>query len=186
MAGTVTNLIQGAGTLYVGDVGAAEPADTAVNTAPAGSAWADVGFTRDGVELSIAQEYSELEVDQLVDIPGRRLTKREFNLSTNLAEPTLDNLQLALNGSAPTTGAGFESFEPDNYEGHVEPNYKALLFDGAAPGGNVRRIVVRRALQTGNVDFAYSKGDQTVFSVEFAAHYVSTSVKPYKVIDETS
>lgn len=180
--GSVTNLIQGAGVLYVADFGATEPADTDVASTP-GTGFTDVGFTADGVELSISQEYSELAVDQLVDVPGRRLVSRGFTISTNLAEPTLDNLALALNNTAPTTGAGYEGWEPDEYSGG-EPTYKALIFDGYAPNGKARRIIVRKALQVGDVEFAYSKDDQTVFSVEFAAHYVSTSIKPFKVIDE--
>lgn len=181
--GTVTNLIQGAGVLYVGDFGATEPADSAVNSVPASADWTDVGYTSDGVELSIAQEYSELEVDQLVDIPGRRLVKREFVITTNLAEATLNNLSFALNNSVPTTGSGFESLEPDAYDGG-EPRYRALIFDGYAPDGLRRRVIVRRALQSADTTFAYQKDEQTVFSVEFHAHYVSSSIAAWKIVDE--
>ena len=38
------------------------------------------------ITLELNQEYTELEVDQVVDIPGRRLTKREFKLNSNLAD----------------------------------------------------------------------------------------------------
>lgn len=190
MAGSVTNLIQGAGVLYVGAFGATEPADSAIGEAPASADWTDVGFTEGGVEFSIAQEYAELEVDQIVDIPGTRLTKREFTISTNLAEATLENLNFALNNDGVTnveageSTPGTEAFEPDAYAPNQgEPLYRALIFDGIAPNGRPRRIIVRRALQTGDVAFSYSKEDQTVFSVEFGAHYVSNAIKPYKIVD---
>src|SRR3546814_4970682 len=99
MAVTVTNLTLGPGEMFSGDFGASEPADTDIandipDTSVSGS-WTDLGGTQGGITLELNQEYTELEVDQVVDIPGRRLTKREFKLNTNLAEPTLENYQLA-------------------------------------------------------------------------------------------
>ena len=112
MAVTVANLIQGPGILYKGTaytgsyVTTAEPADSAVNTTPQSSAWTDVGGTSDGVNIEIGREYAELAVDQVVDIPDRRLTKREFSLATNLAEATIENLALVSNNDSavPTDG----------------------------------------------------------------------------------
>src|SRR5690606_14182718 len=98
MAANVVNLVQGPATVYINDFGAAEPANGDVNNAPSVTAgWVDLGGTTDGCELSINQEYKELEVDQVVDIPGRRLVKRDMSVKTNLAEPTLQNLLYALN-----------------------------------------------------------------------------------------
>lgn len=175
----------GPGTLYSGAFGAAEPADTAVASAPNGAVWTDVGGTKDGVTLTINQEFTELEVDQVVDVVGRRLTKRDMQLKTNMAEVTLENLAFASNGAATiTTGAGFKALEPANDTSATQPDYRALLFDGFAPGGGNRRVIARRTLSTDNAEFAYSKGDQTVLSVTWSAHYVSNSVRPYKIIDE--
>jgi hypothetical protein len=184
MAVTAANLIMGPGTLYAADFGTVEPADTAVGTAPAD--FEDVGGTQDGVTLTLAQEYTELEVDQIVDVPGRRLTKREFTLETNMAEPTLENLAVAMNAGDVTTGTGFKSLEPVEGNSATQPNYKALIFDGFAPGGFPRRVIVRKALSTDDVEFAYSKEDQTVFSVTFSAHYVSSSIKSFKIVDGTA
>lgn len=186
MAVTATNLIMGPGTLYVATFGTAEPADSTIATAPA--SYTDVGGTQDGVSLAITQEYAEMEVDQLVDVPGRRLTKRVFTLETNLAEPTLAMLKVALNnGGTITTAAGVSSaYEPDAGDTTVNPSYSALIFDGFAPGGFRRRVIIRKALQTEDVEFAYAKGDQTVLSVAWEAHYVSSSIKPFKIVDALS
>ncbi|GAA3230678.1 hypothetical protein GCM10017691_23850 [Pseudonocardia petroleophila] len=186
MAVSATNLTQGPGTLYHGAVGAVEPLDTAIGDAPDDAVWTDVGGTRDGISLTIAQEYSELEVDQIVDVPGRRLTKRDMSLVTNLAEPTLDNLALTLNAGLVTSGSGFKSYEPSADTSATQPNYCALLMDGFAAGGLRRRVIVRKGLSTNNVEFAYKKDEQTVFSVTFSAHYVSPSVKPFKIVDEAA
>jgi len=185
MATQVSNLIMGPGTLYEAPFGSTEPADTAVATAPA-SPWADLGGTSDGVQLAVNQEYTPLTVDQVVDTVGRRLTSREFTIATNLAEPTLDNLAIALNAAdaTVTSGAGFRKLTPTNDTSASQPVYRALMFDGFAPEGLTRRVIGRRMLSTGNVEFAYSKADQTVFTVTFAGHYVSDSIAPYVVVDE--
>lgn len=185
MAVTTSNLIMGPGVLYRGDFGATEPADTAVDEAP-GIAFTDLGGTSDGVNLAINQEYTPLAVDQIVDTPERRMTSREFTLSTNLAEPTLENMALAVNAedSTVTEGTGFKKYTPSNDNSATQPRYSALLFDGFAPGGFNRRVIGRKMLSTNNIEFAYSKANQTVFSVTFSGHYVSASIAPFVVIDE--
>lgn len=186
MAVTATNLIQGPGTLYTDTFGVSEPADTAVASAPGGT-WVDVGGTQDGVKLTVAQEYSELEVDQVVDVPGRRLTKRDISVATNLAEPTLVNLGLALNGgtqgSGGTGGTAYLSYDPAMDGAATQPTYKALLFDGWAPNGKVRRVIVRKVLSIESIESSYKKDEQTLFPVTFAAHWVSSSIKPFHIVD---
>jgi hypothetical protein len=186
MAVTTTNLIQGPADLYTGIFGATEPADSAINAAPSASAWTDMGGTMDGVELEVTQEYKELVVDQLVDIPARRLTKREVSLKTKLAEPTLERLNWALNSATGgvQTGTGFKTLEPDDSTSATQPTYTAVMLDGYAPAGLRRRIIARKTLNVEGVKFAYKKEDQTVFEVSLATHYVSNSVKPFKLIDE--
>jgi hypothetical protein len=99
MGVTASQLIMGPGALYSGAFGATEPADTAIATAPSSATFTDVGGTLGGVKLKIEQKFKELEVDQIVDNVGRRLTMREMTISTEMAEPTLENLVLAANGS---------------------------------------------------------------------------------------
>lgn len=196
MATSVTNLIQGPGTLYTAAFGTTEPAETtaALNATPPppvtgatpSPGWTDVGGTTDGVSLSIAQEFSELAVDQVVDVPGRRLTKRDLSLTTNMAEPTLENLAVAMNATAPTTATGVKKLTPRDDTSATQLDYSALILDGFAPGQKRRRIVVRKVLSTNNVDFAYQKDAQTVFSVTWSAHYVSPSVKPFVILDDVA
>jgi len=187
MAVVATNLVQGPATLYSGAFGATEPADTAVNATPPSSSWTDVGGTQDGLKLTIDQSYAELEVDQVVDRVGSRLTKRDFTLETSMAEPTLANLSLALNGGTSASGAGWASFEPAFASSATQPTYKALLFDGWAPGGAFnRRCVVRKALSTDAVEIGYTKDKQTLYGVKFNGHYVSASIAPIHITDQTS
>lgn len=182
----VANLTQGPGTLYRGAVSATEPLDTAMNLAPTEPDWSDVGGTMDGVTLTINQEYSELNVDQVVDVPGRRISKRDMTIGTNMAEPTLENLAFCLNQGTISEGAGFKAIVPPNDTSATQPTYSALIFDGFAANSLRRRVIVRRALSTNNVEFAYKKDAQTVFTATFSAHFVSSTIPAFKIVDEVA
>ena len=183
---TTANLIQGPGTLYSGTFGAVEPINASVNATPATSAWTDIGGTKDGVTINIAREFAELTVDQLVDTPERRLTKRDVSLQTNFAEVTLENLAKLANDTAPETGAGNKAYEPSDSEFDPSPTYLAYIFDGYAPSGLRRRFIARKTLATDDLSFAYKKDDQTVYSANLMLHYVSSSTKMFKIVDQTS
>lgn len=186
MSVDTTNLIQGPATLYKGDFGATEPADTAVNAVPPASSWTDLGGTQDGVKLAVDQTYSELEVDQITLRVGSRLTKQDFTIETSLAEATLENLSLVLNGGTSASGAGYKSFEPNVTSSATQPNYFAIILDGYAPEQLRRRIIGRRMLNTDSAELAYTKDKQTLIPAKFAGHYVSSVIAPFHITDEVS
>ncbi|MEV6504790.1 hypothetical protein AB0M61_01545 [Streptomyces sp. NPDC051642] len=186
MAVNTNNLIQGPATLYQGVFGATEPADSAVNTTPQASAWTDLGGTQDGVKFGGDQTYGELEVDQITLRVGSRLTKQDFTIETSLAEATLENLALTLNGGTTASGAGWKSFEPNVTSSATQPNYFAILLDGYAPQQFRRRIIGRRMLNTDSVELAYTKDKQTLIPAKFAVHYVSAGIAPIHIVDQTA
>jgi len=194
MAATVLNLISGPGDLFSGPFGSTEPAATSVGLASSPTTpFVDVGGTSDGVNMTVEQAFFELEVDQVVDRVGSRITKRGFTLQANMAEPTLENLAISMNSTAGVTTSGsagttVKSLEPNVGTSVTQPTYRCLIFDGWAPATttvdqNRRRVVGRRMLSTDNVAFAYKKGAQTILTVTWTAHYVSSSIKPYQIID---
>lgn len=190
MAVSATNLIAGPASLWSGVFGVTEPLDTAVASAP-GAGWADLGGTDDGVTLTVAREFYKLRMDQTIDAPGRRITERDISLSTNLAEGTLENLVLALaQTTAPATGGtGATAWKGMDIEGDdagAEPTYTALLMDGKAPNGKRRRVIGRKMLSTEEVEVSYKKDEQTFFPVTFAAHWVSASIRPVRIVDSTA
>jgi len=188
MAVTVTNLIQGPADMYHGWFDTAtEPASSAVNTAPPVSAgWTDVGGTLDGVSLEVAIDWSELAVDQLVDVPGRRMTKRDMMVKTQMAEGTLTNLTRSMNGGTSATGTGWASYEPNMDNSAVDPEYSAIIVNGIADNSRRRQIIARRTLQTENLEAAYKKDEQWVIPGSFSTHYVSSIIPPFKITDATS
>lgn len=183
---STTNLIMGPATLYLADFGATEPTDTTVNDAPAASAWTDLGGTQDGVKLTVDQTYTDLEVDQIVDVAGARLTKRLFTIETNLAEPTLENLKYILNDGTAASGSGFKSFEPIYASSATQPTYRAVLLDGYGPNQLRRRFIIRKCLSNDKVESTYKKDSQTLFTVKWSGFFVTSGIAPFKLIDATS
>ena len=173
-----TNLIQGPATLYHGAFGSAEPGTVA--TVP-GVAFTDVGGTKDGVSLIVADEYAVLEVDQIIYEVARRRTKRVVQIKTQMAEATLENLARAVNNTAPSAS----KLVADDGLTAFAPAYSAVILDGIAPGGFKRRVIVRKVLATDSVEVAYKKTDQSLIPVTFTAHWVSPSIKPFDVEDAT-
>ncbi|MGY6019595.1 hypothetical protein [Streptomyces spinosirectus] len=186
MSVTATNLIQGPATLYQGLFGATEPADTLVNAAPPASSWTDLGGTQDGVKLAVDQTYSELEVDQITVRVGSRLTKVDFTIETSLAEATLENLSLVLNGGTAASGAGYKSYDPIVTSSATQPNYFGLMMDGFAPQQFRRRVIGRKMLNVDSAELPYTKDKQTLIPAKFAGHYVSGSILPFHIVDQTA
>lgn len=187
---TATNLLMGAGVLYQGMFGATEPLDTAINLTPAASAWTDMGATDGGLKFAIDQKFSTLSCDQLIDDVGSRLTSRGVMFDTNLAEPTLANLTLAVNGGTSATGANYASLDALNTTAASQVPYFAAILDGFAPGpANAnyrRRVLLRKCVNVSKVESSFSKDKQTFIPVSFKSHYVSPSITPFRWVDQTA
>lgn len=187
MSVTPDNLVQGPATLYSGSyslTGVGEPTDATVNATPAVSSWTDIGGTMDGLKITVDQSFSELEVDQLVDVVGSRIQKRVFTLETSCAEPTLANLAMATNTTAGASGAGYTgTWDPTTDTSATQPAYFAILADGWAPNYKRRRVIGRKVLVTEKVEMAYLKDKQTVIPTTFKCHYVSAARTPIHVVD---
>lgn len=181
-------LVMGPGTIYVGAYGAVEPTNGSVGTAPNSGVWTDVGGLLGGVDLTVEQDWITVDLKQIPDQPMRRLRKRRLTIKTTMAEPTLSNLAYALNDTAAVSGV---VYEPSNRSEASQLTYNALIIDGWAPGWRIsdrhhkrRRIIIRKALSIDNVEFAYSKDGQSVYTVTWSCHYVSGSISPFRIIDE--
>jgi hypothetical protein len=184
MSITSTNILVGTGVLYLGAFGATEPADTAVNASPAASAWTDAGATDGGMELMANQSFFDYTPDQTTMPVVSVITARTFTLKTNLAEATLENLAYALNTSAPATGSGVKTLEPDVDSGVVTA--VAAIFDGTAPSGLRRRVIARKVHSVDNVGLSYKKDGVVLVPVTLRCLYVSSAIKPCKFVDQTS
>lgn len=188
---SATNIIAGAADLFTGPFGTTEPVDTTVGTTAPAAPWVNLGGTDDGVTLNVAHEWFEKRMDQVIDVPGRVKTSRAITIATNLVEGTLDNLRLALSeASAVTTGGtgptAWQALELTGDDSGVEPPYTALILRGRAPNGKRRLFIARKVLQTEDVESAYKKDDQWLIPVTFSAHWVSSSIRPFRIVEDAS
>src|ERR1044072_8556609 len=180
-------LVQGPGTIWIAPYGAVEPANGSVGADPDALVWTDLGGLLGGGERSVAQEWIEVGLRELPDKPMKRLKRRRMSIKTQLAETTLANLAYALNETTAITG---QVFEPSNRSEASILSYNALIVDGWAPsfkpGGRHkrRRLIIRKCLSVDNVQLAYKKDGQSVYTVTWTCHYVDSVTPPFRVIDE--
>ena len=93
--------------------------------------WTNVGYTQNGMELTITPDFGEVEVDQLLDAAKIYKQGMQVTLSTTFAEATLENLLFAIAASPGDLNGGLAALEnglPDSYSGIRD------LPDPTAPG----------------------------------------------------
>jgi len=201
---TPDNVVQGPAVLYTGVFGSTtEPpvTNTAIKTDPVtggGAGWSDVGGTTGGVSWDVAYTYGQIKADQIVDPIGARLTGRTITVATSMLEATLTNLKVAMNNSATiTVGAGITTFDPGGAQAAgqaptsvTQPTYSALLVDGWAPAqagvAMRRRFILRKVLNDVKATAKYDLTSQSVWACTFTCYYVSSTLSPFMVYDQTS
>jgi hypothetical protein len=189
------NIVMGPANLYYAVTGSLEPAYTAITSPPSSAVWADVGGIADdtSVLLEIEHSLTDIGVEQLIDRVGARVTKRVIQVTAALNEATLANMQLAMNQLLTISpGNGYTVADLQTGITSVQPQYMALLIDGWAPTAGTtevacrRRAIVRKCLSSSKVDLEYEKTKQTVYNTTWSVYWVSSSVSPVEIIDQTS
>lgn len=178
MAVTASNLMMGPVFFWFGDFGTTEPVDAEVDP---GVGWTDAGGSLGGATLNLGQTRTPLRVDQVPMDVGSRLTNQECSVATQLAEPTLENLQLALNDTQTITD---ELEWGGEVASNSEPDYKAVMLRGTKPGGGPRMWIVRRCLSVETVGVPFSLDGQTVVPVTLKGYFVSQSIKAVRISDK--
>lgn len=120
-----------------------------------------VGYTVDGVTMTIRTELADIKVEELVGTINRTMTDQEVEVTMNLAEGTLANLAAAIPGSTLqssvlTLGGGTLQ--------DVE-----IIITGTKPGGGDRVITLNNCNPTGEVGIPFKKGEISVIPVTFKA-----------------
>lgn len=112
MATEVDNIIQGAAEIYLAPKGTAYPAmaegttaGTSAGNIGAVGAYASVGHTSEGLEISFEPDYLDAEVDQLLDSAVLFKTSQRVTIATSFSEATLDNLNFVLGQSVTVPAA---------------------------------------------------------------------------------
>lgn len=182
----VRNVIVGAAALYI------SASDSSVYTSPpnlpafsAGSAatttldadttnWRHVGYTTDGLEVTYAPDYTDVEVDQLLDAAKIFKQSMRVTIGTTLSEVNLENLVVAWGQAT----SAFASTGSDATLGIASgalgdsPIERALIAVGPAPktaqGTKRERVYyARRVLSVESSAHALRRNEATVFPVSF-------------------
>jgi len=137
--------------------------------------------------------YTQQNVDQLVDPVGARLTKRAISVTTQLAEATLQNLSLALNGLLTISPqSGYSTAMLQTTTSATQPEYTSLIIDGWAPTTGTtetscrRRAILYKGLTQSKISMEYDMQKNAVYSVVWTAYWVSPSISPIYWDDQTS
>jgi hypothetical protein len=189
------NVVMGPATVYTGAFGATEPAYSAIGSPPNSAVWTDVGGTADGTSVLLEVEHSltNINVEQLIDPIGARVSKRVIQVTVVLEEATLNNLNLAMNQLLTISpGSGYTVADPLTSITAVQPTYTAVLIDGWAPTTGTtetecrRRMIIRKCLSSSKADLEYEKTKAVLFHTTWTGFWVSTGVAPFEIIDATS
>lgn len=164
------------GILYTAPLGTSEPTSA---TSVLDAAWREVGYTEDGSTFSSALTVAENEVAELLDPVSVSTTKRVSKFAFVMAQMSRRNLGLALNQGAAVTNDN-STLEPVALSSEVRV---MLLWQSAQTGANQRRILGRRAYNTGSFEIANKKAPQkrlmgTEFTLEKPSGAAAFAVFP--------
>lgn len=196
MAVTPFNIIQGPATLYSAVFGTSVAAYLGSNPGSVAvtSPFVDAGGTTGGITVEVDETLTDIKVDQLLDPVGARATSRTIQVVTTFMETEISNLQLALNGatgSTVTSGTGWQELDLTTTTSATQPIYSTLIIDGWAPtlsGGTAakRRFIVQKVLSQPKISQKFDMANQATVAVTFTAYYVSPSVSPFSIVDQTA
>jgi hypothetical protein len=172
----------GPGLLYWAPAGTADPT-TAVtgsiisDTIPV--TWKQIGYTENGSEFSYELSSDDVNVAEVFDPITHKTTGRSGSVAFEMAEITVKNLVLSLNGGTVTnTGTGATSmwtYEPPLPGNEVRV---ALIWQSE---DNLERWIFRQVFQTGSVTAGRRKGaDKATLPVTFSLES-PTGQRPFKV-----
>lgn len=184
MAYNVRNILVGAAALYLstgdsvqGNLPTTIPAGGAgglAATLDADAAWRHAGFTSEGLEISYEPDYTDVEVDQLLDSAKIFKTGQRVMVNTTFSEASLTNLLIVWGQQTGTLSSTGSTGELGIAAGALgdEPVERALVAVGSGPRPTTtqkreRVYFARRVLSVDTSAHALRRNENTVFPVSF-------------------
>ena len=192
--GSSSNIIVGAAALFTHDAGpigldsAGKITDTQAatdlpvftasatsykETVDADTAYTNVGYTSNGLELAFEPDFGEVAVDQLLDVARLFKQGMTVNLNTSFAEATLENLLVAIaaDDTDLSTAAGVSTLKMSAGDIGDVPLERGLVAVGPGSGSAAtpkeRIYVAYRALSIENVTVSAKRDEASMFEVSF-------------------
>ncbi len=172
----------GAGLLYIGPVGVAEPTDLTTPWATVDARWVPIGYTDTGHEFSSQPAFEAIEVAEELSPIRYEQSNTNETVTFAAAELTVTNLTYAFNGGTVTTLSGaVVKYEPPA----IGSATRAAL--GWASDDGTERWVFRKCVQAGNVQIARRKSPQkALIAMEFRLEVVGSGVRPWTNVINTA
>jgi hypothetical protein len=122
------------------------------------AAWIPLGATTEGSTFSYSTSVEAISVAEFFDPIKYSTTSRTGSIAFNLADFTLKNYKLALNGGlgAITATAGTGTTASYDYE-PVAPGSEVRVMIGWESTDNTMRLILRQTIQGGEVASAFQK-----------------------------
>ena len=192
--GSSSNIIVGAAALFTHDAGpigldsAGKITDTQAatdlpvftasatsykETVDSDSAYTNVGYTSNGLELAFQPDFGEVAVDQLLDVARLFKQGMTVNLNTSFAEATLENLLVAIaaDDTDIATAAGVSQLKMSAGDIGDVPLERGLVAVGPGSGSAAtpkeRIYVAYRALSIESVTVSAKRDEASMFEVSF-------------------
>lgn len=177
---TVASMMVGPGRMRWAPVGTDDSLIIAGNTA-SWTGWTDVGSTDGGIQLAIAKDYANHEIDQTPDWVASTITSRHMTVQTSLVETgDLAKLSLVNNGGViASTNPSWTSYSPNTDLISTQETYIAIAVEGKRLDGKPVIEVIRRVLNVDSVAFDFKKDAKTMYGLSFAGHFVSDALAPF-------
>lgn len=166
------NFIRGAARLLWAGLTIAFPTTPAdiinLSSFDAMTGWNDLGATKGGITVTHNNTEETFDVDQILTDIDTRPVSYEQSVSTQLAEMTLERLQVAWEGGAISTSGGFRSMGVGEPATYVKKRL-AVLYQKA--NGKLRAHVYRQVTKSpAESSLAFAKtGEQQSVAVRFRA-----------------
>ena len=136
----------------------------------------DLGYTKGGVDVSVATETHEVQVDQYGQTPiNEYIMGRTVSVKVPLAETTLENLAKIMPGATLVTDSVSKTARVD-----VPTGVGTSLLDFAktltlhpinkSESDKSDDFVVHKAATAGALEFAYKLEDERIFNCEFKGY----------------
>jgi hypothetical protein len=134
------------------------------------TAYANVGYTNNGLQITYNPTYGSVTVDQLLDTAKLFKESMEVMLATEITEATLENILKVFGQGASTLSGDALGMEAGALG--QEPTERQLIAVGLAPrsAANKKRERVyygRRVLSVQQSQFTLARNNATVFPVTF-------------------
>ncbi len=138
-----------------------EPGDAGTAGIRLSSMFTEVGYTEDGVTVIYTADTADIEVEEETFPIDRVLTKETAEVTCNMAESSLFNLDKAMGGSL-LSGSILKL-------GGGVLKKLTLQVRAVDPASFIRAIQMPSCTATGSVGMPYKKGEKTVIPVTFQA-----------------